>query len=41
MPPIIEAARAAGCKRILSEDFQTGRDFNGVTVENPIAGRCR
>lgn len=34
---IIEAARAAGCKSILSEDLQEGQDFNGVTVENPFA----
>lgn len=34
---IIEAARAAGCKRVLSEDLQTGQDFDGVTVENPFA----
>ena len=34
---IIEAARAAGCKRILSEDLHAGQDFDGVTVENPFA----
>lgn len=33
---IIEAARAAGCRRVLSEDLHTGQDFNGVTVENPF-----
>ena len=33
---IIEAARAAGCKTLLSEDLQTGQDFDGVTVENPF-----
>jgi len=33
---IIEAARAAGCKRVSSEDLQTGQDFDGVTVENPF-----
>ncbi len=33
---IIEAARAAGCKSILSEDLQARQDFNGVTVENPF-----
>ena len=33
---IIEAARAAGCKRVLSEDFQTDQDFDGVTAENPF-----
>ncbi len=34
---IIEAARTAGSKNILSEDLQTGQDFDGVTVENPFA----
>jgi predicted nucleic acid-binding protein len=33
---IIEAARAAGCQTVLSEDLQTGQDFDGVTVENPF-----
>ena len=36
---IIEAARALGCKIVLSEDFGSGRDFAGVTVENPFASR--
>ena len=34
---IIEAARAAGCKRVLSEDLNAGQDFEGVTVGNPFA----
>ena len=34
---IIEAARSAGCDRVLTEDLQTGQDFDGVTVENPFA----
>lgn len=34
---IIEAARAAGCHRVLSEDFQSGQDFDGVVIENPFA----
>lgn len=34
---IIEAARAAGCATVLSEDLQTGQDFDGVKVENPFA----
>jgi len=34
---IIEAARAAGCRRVLSEDLQLGQDFDGVVVENPFA----
>ena len=33
---IIEAARAAGCRRVLSEDLHTGQDFDGVVVENPF-----
>ena len=34
---IIEAARAAGCRRVLSEDLHTGQDFVGVVIENPFA----
>jgi len=34
---IIEAARAAGCHSVLSEDLQSGQDFDGVVVENPFA----
>lgn len=33
---IVEAARAAGCGTLLSEDFQDGMDFAGVRVENPF-----
>jgi predicted nucleic acid-binding protein len=33
---IIEAARVSGCRRILSEDLQSGQDFAGVMVENPF-----
>jgi len=33
---IIEAARTGGCRRILSEDLNSGQDFDGVTVENPF-----
>jgi len=33
---IIEAARVAGCRRVLSEDLQSGQDFAGVMVENPF-----
>ena len=33
---IIEAARASGCRRVLSEDLQSGQDFDGVVVENPF-----
>ena len=33
---IIEAARAAGCDVIYSEDLNDGQDFGGVRVENPF-----
>jgi len=33
---IIEAARAGGCRCVLSEDLQSGQDFEGVVVENPF-----
>lgn len=33
---ILEAARKAGCARVLSEDLSHGRDYGGVTVENPF-----
>jgi len=34
---IIEAARSAGCDRVLTEDLQAGQDFDGITIENPFA----
>lgn len=34
---ILEAARLAGCKRVMSEDMQHGQDFAGVKVVNPFA----
>jgi predicted nucleic acid-binding protein len=34
---IVEAARLAGCRVLLSEDLSDGQDFNGVHVENPFA----
>ena len=34
---ILEAARAAGCKRVMSEDMQDGQNFAGVRVVNPFA----
>jgi len=34
---VIEAARAAGCTTVLSEDLQTGQDFDGVRIKNPFA----
>ena len=33
---IIEAARASGCRRVLSEDLNSGQDFEGVMVSNPF-----
>lgn len=34
---IIEAARAAGCGEVLSEDLSDGQDYDGVRVRNPFA----
>jgi len=34
---IVEAAREAGCDRLLSVDLQHGMDFAGVRVTNPFA----
>lgn len=36
---ILEAARAAGCEVVLSEDLADGGDYGGVRVENPFAGQ--
>jgi predicted nucleic acid-binding protein len=33
---IVEAARAHGCTRLLSEDLQDGRAFGDLHVENPF-----
>lgn len=33
---IIEAARAAGCTEVLSEDLSDGQDYGGVVVRNPF-----
>ena len=33
---IIEAARMAGCRQILSEDLNAGQDYGGLTVINPF-----
>ena len=38
---ILEAARAAGCDVVLSEDLADGADYGGVRVENPFAGPPR
>jgi predicted nucleic acid-binding protein len=34
---IIEAARSLGCKTVLSEDLNDGRDYGGVRVHNPFS----
>lgn len=34
---IVEAARAAGCDTICTEDLQNGQDFGGVRVVDPFA----
>lgn len=36
---IVEAARVAGAGRILSEDIQGGRTFDGVRIENPFSAK--
>lgn len=33
---IIEAARRAGCERVLSEDLNAGQVIRGVMIENPF-----
>ena len=33
---IIEAARALGCRTVLSEDLSHGQDYDGVSVVNPF-----
>jgi predicted nucleic acid-binding protein len=34
---IVAAAERAGCARILSEDFNSGQEYFGVTAVNPFA----
>jgi predicted nucleic acid-binding protein len=36
---VVEAARAAGCRTVLSEDLTHGQDFEGVRIENPFRGK--
>lgn len=36
---IIESARALGCKEVLSEDLNAGRNYGGVRVVNPFASK--
>ena len=33
---VIEAARAMGCRVVLSEDLNAGQDYDGVVVQNPF-----
>jgi len=33
---IVAAAERAGCKRLLSEDFNAGQTYFGITAENPF-----
>ena len=33
---IVASAESTGCKYLLSEDFQAGQEFSGVTVVNPF-----
>ena len=33
---LLATARRAGCRIILSEDVQDGRDYDGITVRNPF-----
>ena len=33
---VIEAARQAGCTRVLTEDLAGGANYNGLTIENPF-----
>jgi predicted nucleic acid-binding protein len=37
---IVEAALAAGCARLLTEDLQDGRDFDGLRVVNPFTAQA-
>jgi predicted nucleic acid-binding protein len=37
---ILEAARQAGCTRVLSEDLADGQSYSGIVVENPFAVRA-
>jgi predicted nucleic acid-binding protein len=34
---IVRAAHLGGCERLISEDFQHGARFDGLSVENPFA----
>ena len=34
---IVSAAERMRCRFLLSEDFQTGREFGSITIVNPFA----
>lgn len=34
---ILKAATVAGCTRLLTEDLQSGRQIDGIRIENPFA----
>jgi predicted nucleic acid-binding protein len=34
---IIAAAERAGCRRILSEDLNSGQEYHGIRVDNPFS----
>jgi predicted nucleic acid-binding protein len=36
---VIEAARAMGCREVLSEDLSDSQDYAGIRVLNPFAKR--
>jgi predicted nucleic acid-binding protein len=38
---ILEAARQAGCRRVLSEDLSDGQVYGGILVENPVGAMMR
>jgi predicted nucleic acid-binding protein len=35
---IVGAAKASGCRYLLTEDLQTGQDVDGIVVVNPFLG---
>jgi predicted nucleic acid-binding protein len=37
---IIEAGRSLGCRVVLSEDLDTGTDYDGIRVENPFGAEA-
>lgn len=34
---VVEAARQAGCTRVLTEDLANGANYDGLIIENPFA----